>query len=469
MEATANPNYKKNFVPFALAAALLSLCGGFTAAIPNAIVADWGIDAAYNTWITLVYAMGAAACAPLLGKLSDLFGRRMTTLLGIAFIGIGEISIGIASNVVIVLVGRFVVGLGGAAIAPTVIGYITSNYPPTEMAKGFTLYMVISTVCVIFGPAVGGIIMQATNWRVVMYVCAAMAAVVFVVCLGMLKKNDAPKTGLKGFDVFGGVCTLIFFSFALSVPTFGQSYGWANTLTLAAIGIAVVAVVVLYFAEKKAQNPILNGKFMARKEFILPIVVLLLTQGLMQACMTNTIIFVRFTQPANNLIASLSISIMYVGMTLGTLFMGPQADKKEPRYVAAFALLFCAAGAAIQFFFKENTGFAVFAASLFLIGLGLGGNATIFMKVALSGLSPAEAGAGSGTYSVFRDLAAPFGVALFVPMFTSGVTFGADQAPVLDTVLSSMHNVALTQVVCVAVGIAVCLMLPKVHNQAAKQ
>ena len=48
-------------------------------------------------------------------------------------------------------------------------------------------------------------------------------------------------------------------------------------------------------------------------------------------------------------------------------------------------------------------------------GLGIGGNGTIFMKVALSGVAPAESSSASGTYNVFRDMTAPFGVASLCP------------------------------------------------------
>ena len=89
--------------------------------------------------------------------------------------------------------------------------------------------------------------------------------------------------------------------------------------------------------------------------------------------------------------------------------------------MAAAALVLAAIGTAMQFMYTESTGFIVFALSLGILGVGLGGNGSIFMKVALSGLTPAEAGAGSGTYGVFRDVATPLGVAVFVPMFTSGV------------------------------------------------
>ena len=101
-------------------------------------------------------------------------------------------------------------------------------------------------------------------------------------------------------------------------------------------------------------------------------------------------------------------------------------------------------------------------AALGVLGLGLGGNGTIFMKVVLSGLSAQEAGAGSGTYGLFRDLAAPFGVAVFVPLFTNRITDSiASGVSESVSAVASIHFLAIIEIFCVALGIAAVLFLPK--------
>ena len=89
------------------------------------------------------------------------------------------------------------------------------------------------------------------------------------------------------------------------------------------------------------------------------------------------------------------------------------------------------------------------------------GNGTIFMKVVLSGLTPQEAGAGTGTYGLFRDLAAPFGVAVFVTMFTNQITsrIAAGTAEPAAAVIS-IHALAITEILCVALGILAVAFLP---------
>ena len=105
---------------------------------------------------------------------------------------------------------------------------------------------------------------------------------------------------------------------------------------------------------------------------------------------------------------------------------------------------------------------ALLALSLGVLGFGLGGNGTIFMKVVLSGLPAGQAGVGTGTYGLFRDLSAPFGVAVFVPLFTNQIT-ARIAAGIAESAaaVSSVHFLAITEIICVAAGIIVIAFLPK--------
>ena len=82
MESTTNSGYMKGFIPYAIVCAVMSLCGGFTAAVPTNIVAEWDMATAV-TFITLAYSVGAAAMAPVMGKIGDVLGRRTTLLISL--------------------------------------------------------------------------------------------------------------------------------------------------------------------------------------------------------------------------------------------------------------------------------------------------------------------------------------------------------------------------------------------------
>ena len=454
-------SYQKGFVPYALAALLIGLVGGFSTVLGPAFVQDIGIAYNNTTWTALAQAMSTAACAPILGKVGDVIGRKKTLLLGIAVFTLGNLLSVLAGSLIFMMVARFIVGIGTAAMGPVILAYIATEFPQEKVAKGFSQYMLLSSASVIIGPTIGGLIVSAYGWRAMLWVCVFICVGTFVACTLTSKNQPSAKKALQNFDLIGAVLILIFFSLLLCVPSFGQNFGWTSLPFLAVLIASLISLAGLILAERKAAYPILSGSFIKRSTFILSILALFLTQGLMQANMTNTIVFVNYTQPNNTAISGYAISVMYVGMSLGAVILGPLADRFDPKRILIGSFLLTGIGCGILLLFAEVTAVLLLMASLGILGFGLGGNGTIFLKVVLSGLSPQEAGPGTGTYGLFRDLAAPFGVAVFVPLFTNQITNRIAAGTVAPAAaVASIHFLALAEILCVALGIAAVSFLP---------
>jgi len=453
--------YKRGFIPYALAALLIGLVGGFSTVLGPSFVQDIGIAYNNTTWTALAQAMSTAACAPILGKVGDVIGRRKTLLLGVAVFTLGNILSALANSLVFMMVARFIVGVGTAAMGPVILAYIATEFPQDRIAKGFSVYMLLSSASVIIGPTIGGLIISSYGWRTMLWACVAICAGIFGTCALTSRNQTSPKKALQNFNVSGAVLILIFFSLILCIPSFGQNFGWTSTPFLIVLALAIVSLIGLISVEQKSTYPILSGSFIKRSAFVLSVIALFLTQGLMQANMTNTIVFVNYTQPNNTAISGYAISVMYVGMSLGAVIIGPLADKFEPKRILIGSFLLTGLGCGILLLFTQITSVFLLMASLGILGFGLGGNSTIFMKVVLSGLTPQEAGAGTGTYGLFRDLAAPFGVAVFVPLFTNQITgriAAGTAAPA--AAVASIHFLAIAEILCVALGIAAVAFLP---------
>ena len=470
MEISSSKPYLRGFVPYALAAFLVGAVGGFTAVLGPAFVSDLNLPYNNTTWTALAMAASTAAFAPILGKLGDVIGRKATLLIGIAIFTLGNILTAIAPSLFFMIIARFIVGIGSAAIAPVVMSYIVTEFPREKIAKGFSLYMLISSSAVIFGPTLGGLLIEFYGWRAMMWVCVAISAIIFLLCIVTHRKDSIALKPLTDFDGIGSVWVLIFFTLMLCLPSFGQNFGIRSIWFLIILIASVISFIGLFFAEKKATNPILSWKFMKRKKFFLSVLALFLTQGLMQANMTNIIVFINYTQPDNTIISSYAISIMYIGMSLGSVVLGPLADRIEPKKVLAASLTLTGVGCAIMLLFTAQTSVIILAASLGILGFGLGGNAAIFMKVVLSGVPAETAGAGTGTYGLFRDLAAPFGVAIFVPLFTNRVTnIISSGKGEITAAVNSIKFLAIAEIICVIAGIAIVLFLPKIYNKKGEK
>lgn len=464
-------NILRGFLPYALAAFLIGIAGGLSTVLGPAFMQERNLPYNNTTWSALAQAISTAACAPILGKCSDIFGRRKTLLYGISIYTAGCILSALSSTLTLFLVSRFIVGIGTAAIAPTVISYIITEFPPDKVGKGFSWYMLISSAAVIFGPTLGGFIVEESGWQALMWTSSGICILFFLLCFLTLPKQAYERKSLQDFDKGGSVLILIFFGLLLCIPSLGQNLGWASAPFYIVSLLALLSLAGLIAVEKRAKQPILIGSFLKRTVFFLPVIILFLTQGLMQANMTNTIVFVNYTQASNTAISGYAISIMYLGMSLGAIVLGPLADRIEPKQILTGSLILTGIGCGLMLAYSTDTPFLTLASSLGILGFGLGANATIFMKIVLSKLPPEAAGTGTGIYGLFRDLAAPFGVAVFVPMFTNGIVrlSEGDSAALTaaGAAVSSIHKLAVIELICIAISIVLVQLLPNIYHQKA--
>ena len=462
---TQNNGYMRGFLPYALGAFLVGIVGGFSTVLGPAFTQDIGIAYSNTTWTALAQAMSTASCAPFLGKVGDMIGRKKALLLGISLFTLGNLLSTLANSLLFMMGARFIVGVGSAAISPVILSYIATEFPRDKVAKGFSLFMLLSSASVIIGPSLGGVIIASYGWRTMLWICVGICLLVLSACIWLSRKEGSVRGSLEHFDLKGAGAVLVFFSLVLCIPSFGQNFGWSSPAFLVVLGAAFISLIVLVAVERNAHQPILSGSFIRRRVFILSILALFLTQGLMQANMTNTIVFCNNTLPHNTTVSGYAISVMYIGMSLGAILLGPLADRVEPKRILTLSFLLTGAGCGLLLLFSEATPTFLLMLSLGLLGFGLGANGTIFMKVCLSGLSQGEAGNGTGTYGLFRDLAAPFGVAVFVPLFTNQITSqiagGIREA---SAAVSAVHSLALTELICIAVGIIAVRCLPKMQN-----
>ena len=455
-------SYKKGFLPYAFGAFLVGIVGGFSSVLGPAFTRDIGIAYNNTTWTALAQAMSTAAFAPILGKTADRIGKRNTLLLGIAVFTLGTILSAFANSLVFMMIARFIVGLGAAAIAPAILAYIASEFPPHKVAKGFALYMLLSSASVILGPSLGGVMVASYGWRSVLWLCTGICVMVLIACI-CTSRRDAPRIRYsEAFDLRGAVGIFLFFSLLLCIPSFGQNFGWTSVPFLCVLVGCLGSLLFLLFAESRVAHPILSGRFLKSRVFILSILALFLTQGLMQANMTNTVVFVNYTFSENTAVSGYAISVMYMGMALGAVLLGSLADRFSPKGVLIGSFLMTGIGCSLLLFLSYGASVGLLMTSLGILGFGLGANGTVFMKVCLSGLPPEETGSGTGTYGLFRDLAAPFGVAVFVPLFTNQVSARiAEGISETTAAISSMGALAKVEILCVALGIVTLLFLPK--------
>src|SRR5688572_7017027 len=113
--------------------------------------------AMYGGGLSFIYAITQFVCAPVLGNLSDRFGRRPVLLAAVGALGIDYIVMGLAPTLGWLFLGRAIAGVAGASFTPA-YAYVADVSTPADRAKNFGVVSAMFGVGFILGPAIGGLL-----------------------------------------------------------------------------------------------------------------------------------------------------------------------------------------------------------------------------------------------------------------------------------------------------------------------
>jgi EmrB/QacA subfamily drug resistance transporter len=208
---------------------------------------------------TVAYAMLLITGA----RLGDLFGRRRMYLLGAAGFTLSSLVCGIAPNIVVLVLFRFIQGGAAAVMVPQIMSVIQMRFTGAARAKALSGYGAVLSIGAVVGMLVGGIVVTANilnlSWRPVFLINVPLG-VLLLILVPMLVPADAPR-GTRKLD-FVGLSIAVPSVFLVVLPlVIGHQVGWPVwTYVCIAIGLvlAVVFVPVENRIKARGGDPLLN-------------------------------------------------------------------------------------------------------------------------------------------------------------------------------------------------------------------
>ncbi len=152
----------------------------------------------YGGWLTFAFAAMQFLCAPLLGGLSDRFGRRPVLLIALTGLGLDYILHAVTNSIELLFVGRILAGICGASFT-TASAYIADVSTPEKRAQNFGLVGAAFGLGFIIGPVVGGLIGQFGP-RAPFYLAAALSLLNVLYGYFVLPES-LPKSRRRAFDI----------------------------------------------------------------------------------------------------------------------------------------------------------------------------------------------------------------------------------------------------------------------------
>lgn len=153
----------------------------------------------WGGWLFFVFALMQFLCAPLIGNLSDRFGRRPVLIASLLMLGVDYLITGLAPTIAWLFVGRFLSGIAGASYT-TAYAYIADVTPPQKRAANFGLIGAAFSVGFILGPALGGTLGEYGT-RVPFFVAAGLSLLNALFGFFVLKESLA-RNNRREFEIW---------------------------------------------------------------------------------------------------------------------------------------------------------------------------------------------------------------------------------------------------------------------------
>lgn len=246
--------------------ALVAVClGSFMfgleiSAVPAALP---GIETALHTsftdmqWIMNAYTIAVNTMLMAAGTLADRFGRRRLFVIGTALFGLTSLVCGFASDTNTLIAGRALQGMSGSTMLIATLAVISHQFENArERGIAFSVWGVIAGAGIGFGPMVGSLLVEFTNWRWVFLVNGPVAVASIVLAYATVRESRDPNAGRLDL---AGIATLSLAVLGLAVYiTQGPSLGFTSIAALAILAGAVLAFALFLFVEATAERPMVD-------------------------------------------------------------------------------------------------------------------------------------------------------------------------------------------------------------------
>jgi EmrB/QacA subfamily drug resistance transporter len=214
------------------------------------------------TWVVTAYLLAATVVTPIYGKLSDLYGRRITLLTAISVFVSGSAACALAPSMLVLIIARAFQGLGGGgliSLSQTIIGDII---PPKERPRYQAYIPGTFGLASVAGPLLGGFISEHLHWSIIFWINPPIGLLALGMIYSLLRK--LPVSHKRHQIDYAGVALLLIATTALMLALNwgGVRYPWSSNQILVLFAVFVVFAVLFFLRQSRAPDPLVPCKSM---------------------------------------------------------------------------------------------------------------------------------------------------------------------------------------------------------------
>ncbi|MHB8533569.1 MAG: DHA2 family efflux MFS transporter permease subunit, partial [Solirubrobacteraceae bacterium] len=217
-------------------------------------------------WVVTGYLLALAAVMPVTGWAARRWGAKRVYLVSLVLFTLGSVACGLSNSLVALVVFRVLQGVGGGMIMPLAQLIMAQVAGPRRMGRVMGVVSMPAMLAPIFGPVIGGLILQNLHWSWIFFVNAPIGVLALVLGWRMLPETDSGEAG--PLDRLGlvllpaGAATGIY---GVSRIGTGAAIGSAGVLVPIVVGTVMSGLFVLHAL--RIERPLLDVRLYANRVF----------------------------------------------------------------------------------------------------------------------------------------------------------------------------------------------------------
>jgi EmrB/QacA subfamily drug resistance transporter len=399
-------------------------------ALPRIIGSLQGFDR--YTWAVTAYTLASITMIPIVGKLSDQFGRKWFLIVGTAIFLLGSVLAGASQSMDQLIAFRALQGVGagiGIALVFTVVGDI---FPPAERAKWQALFGVVYGFSNLVGPTLGGwltdhgplvsnLVNDATRWRWVFYINLPVGIIALAALLAYLPANISERSTLysgwaavRRIDFLGALLAAAATICLMLGLTWGgdQTYIWNSPQVVGILIAAAILYVLFVLAERFVVEPILPLDLFRNQVFAASAALSLLQLMVLVGLVIYLPLFLQGVLGVSATYAGAVITPLTLSSVVGAALAGMIVTMlKRYQAVTIIGALIMTTGVFLLTRMTPSTGLLEAAIYMVITGIGLGTFFSVLTVAAQNALPRSRLGVGTGAVRYMGQLGAVLGVA----------------------------------------------------------
>ena len=389
-------------------------------ALPT-IVADLG-GAGHQSWVVTSYLLASTIVTALVGRLGDLFGRKVVFQAAVMFFVLGSVLCGLAQSMTMLVGARALQGIGGGAITVTATALIGEVIPLRDRGRYQGALGAVFGVTTVIGPLLGGYFTDHLSWRWAFWINVPVSIVVFFVAAAAI-----PALAARGRPVID-YAGIVFVGLGASGLTLATSWGG----TIYAWGSATIIGLVRrlrggalpcssgWKAGRPDRNRILPIRLFGNPVFTVCCVLSFVVGFAMLGALTFLPTYMQFVDGVSATTSGLRTLPMVAGMLSTSMGSGVIVGRTG-RYK-----IFPVAGTAVMALafllmsrMDPSTSALLQSIYLFILGAGIGLCMQVLILIVQNTSSFEDLGVATSGVTFFRTIGSSFGAAIFGSLFTN--------------------------------------------------